>query len=72
MDHIGDFPLAFIEGAEFAGRVYATPATKDAADISLTDSANILAREHARKLYGYNKMLQEIAGALFILKEKKP
>ncbi len=49
MDHIGDFPLAFIDGAEFAGRVYAMPATKDAADISLTDSANILAREHARK-----------------------
>ena len=60
MDHIGDLPRAFVDDAEFAGRVYATPATRDAAEISLIDSANILAREFANKQYGYVKVLEDI------------
>ena len=54
------------------GKVYTTPATRDAANISLEDSANIHAREYAKKQDGYIKGLQEIAAALFVLKEKKP
>jgi Cft2 family RNA processing exonuclease len=72
MDHIGEFPLAFVDDAPFTGRVYATPATRDAADISLADGATILAKEYGRKQDGYTKMLKEIAAALFVLKEKKP
>ena len=74
MDHIGDLPRAFVDDAEFAGRVYATPATRDAAEISLIDAANILAREFANKQYGYVKVLEDIGWALLSLKingEKK-
>lgn len=70
MDHIGDYPRVFVDEAEFAGRVYTTPATRDAAEIALTDAANILARDHTNKEYGYVKMLQDIAGALFTINSK--
>ena len=61
MDHIGDFPRIFTGDSEFSGQVYSTPATKDAADIALTDAAKILAREYENKQFGYTEMLKEIA-----------
>ena len=70
MDHIWDYPRAFVDEAGFVGRVYATPATRDATEIALIDAANILARDYANKQYGYVKMLQDIAGALVTINSK--
>ena len=72
MDHIGDFPRIFTGDSEFSGQVYSTPATKDAADIALTDAAKILAREYENKQFGYTEMLKEIAWALLKIKEIAP
>ncbi|MBC7503742.1 MBL fold metallo-hydrolase [Candidatus Gracilibacteria bacterium] len=70
MDHIGDFPRIFTSDTEFAGRVYATPGTRDSADVALTDAAKILAREYENKQFGYTEMLKDIAGALFDIKDR--
>ncbi len=72
MDHIGDFPRIFTGNSEFWGQVYGTPATKDAADIALTDAAKILAREYENKQFGYTEMLKEIAWALLKIKDSAP
>ena len=72
MDHIGDFPRVFTGDSEFSGRVYATPGTRDSAQVALTDAAKILAREYENKQFGYTEMLKEIAGALFDIKGRAP
>jgi Cft2 family RNA processing exonuclease len=71
MDHIGELPVIFTEESQFKWRIITTPGTMNATTIALTDAANIMAREHAEKMNGYIKMLQDIASALFVLKSNQ-
>jgi metallo-beta-lactamase family protein len=71
MDHIWELPVLFTENSWFEWRVFATPGTRQSAEVALIDAANIMAREYDKKNEGYISMLQEIANALFVLKPKK-
>ncbi len=67
MDHIGDFPKLFKKWESFEGRVFASPGTRQAAEIQLVDAAKILARVHEKKQDGYRKMMEELAAAQYAI-----
>ncbi len=69
MDHIGDFPRAFVEGSDFDGRVFATPGTRQAAEIALIDAAKILQRDYEKRKSGWEKTMEEIAKAFYDIRK---
>lgn len=69
MDHIGDFPRAFTEWSEFDGRVFCTPGTLQASEIALIDAAKILQRDYEKRKLGWEKTMEEIAGAFYTIRK---
>lgn len=69
IDHIGDYPNAFVEWAKFQGRVFSTLGTREATEISLIDAAKILQREYEKKYAGWQKSMEELAAAFYTIKK---
>ncbi len=68
-DHIIDLPRAFVEWSKFKGRVFATPGTRQAAEIALIDAAKILQKDYDKKKRWWKKTMEEVASAFYKIKK---